>query len=168
MAKAKIPKILKSDKRIYILAAVCVILVTSVVFGRGPVSRENLVSDVSDCAGTLVNLCGTTSEGGVRDQDSCSNSYKNDPEKGGAYQCDWRSNKCKFISGVKGNSAGLKCTMPSEPSKEDPSEPSKEDPSSSSSDNDGSDSEDNTMLIVVILVGSVILLGVGYWVFTRD
>lgn len=156
MAKAKIPKILKSDKCIYILAAVCVIVVASVVFGRGPVSRENLVSE---CAGTLVDLCGTTSEGGVRGQDSCSNSYKNNPEKGGAYQCDWRSNKCKFISGVKGDSGGLKCTMPSEPSKEDPS--------SSSSDNDGSDSQDNTMLIVSILVGSVILLGGGYWVSTQ-
>ena len=156
MAKTKIPKILKSDKRIYILAAVCVIVVASVVFGRGPVSRENLVSE---CAGTLVNLCGTTSEGGVRGQDSCSNSYKNDPEKGGAYQCDWRSNKCKFISGEKGNSGGLKCKMPSEPSKEDPS--------SSSSDNDGSDSEDNTMLIVGILVGSVILMGGGYYVYTQ-
>ena len=60
MAKAKISK---SDKCIYILAAVCVIVVVAVVVGRGPISRENLVSE---CAGTLVNLCGTTSEGGVR------------------------------------------------------------------------------------------------------
>ena len=112
MAKAKI---LKSNKSIVILAAVCVIVVVSVVFGRGPISRENLVSE---CAGTLVGLCGTTSEGGDRGEDSCGNSYKNDPEKGGAYQCDWRSKKCKFISGVKGDNAGLKCTMPQEPSKD--------------------------------------------------
>jgi len=161
MAKAKIPKILKSDKRIYILAAVCVILVTSVVFGRGPVSRENLECGILD----EVKSCGK-----LDTKTKCNQSYKTDSAKG-AFRCDWRSDKCKFISGEKG--VDLKCTFGgSEPVDEDSSpnpEPAPAPAPAPVSGSGSSDDEDenNTMLIVLIIVGIVILLGGGYWVSTQ-
>ena len=157
MAKAKIPKILKSDKRIYILAAVCVILVTSVVFGRGPVSRENLECGILD----EVKSCGK-----LDTKTKCNQSYKTDSDKG-AFRCDWRSDKCKFISGEKG--VDLKCTDGgSEPVDEDtsPNPAPAPAPVSGSGSSDDED-ENNTMLIVLIIVGIVILLGGGYWVSTQ-
>ena len=166
MAKAKIPKILKSDKRIYILAAVCVILVTSVVFGRGPVSRENLINCVDNHK--KVGSCGN-----IKNESDCNNSYKIDDVKG-AFRCDWRSEKCKFISGDKGDD--LKCDESDSGSNPEPApgpppysgsdpEPAPEPVSGSGSSDD--EDENNTMLIVGIIVGIVILLGGGYYVYTQ-
>ena len=167
MAKTKIPKILKSDKRIYILAAVCVIVVASVVFVRGPVSRENLINCVDDHK--KVGSCGK-----IENESDCNDSYKIDDVKG-AFRCDWRSDKCKFISGEKG--ADLKCIgsgsdLEPAPADEPATNPAPNpnpapEPVSDSGSSDDDEDENNTMLIIGIIVGIVILLGGGYYVYTQ-